>query len=66
MAKKTLRVIPEKCIACSACVSLCPKSFTLNMNDPQAVAVAINPPKDSQENINLAIEACPTSAIEYK
>lgn len=66
MLKKTLKVIPEKCIACGACVSICPKSFKLDESDINAVSQAIDPPKDKDEDIALAIDACPTDAIVYK
>ena len=66
MAQKILEVNPKTCIACAACTSICPKSFTLDMNDPQATAVAINPPKDDQGTIQLAIDACPTNAISWE
>ena len=66
MSQKILNVDPKKCIACAACTSLCPNSFTLDMNDPNAVAIAINPPKNDEETIKLSIEACPTNAIAWK
>lgn len=66
MAQKVLKVIPKKCIACGACVSICPKSFTLDEKDMSAVSIAINPPRDSDSDLQLAIEACPTKAIVYK
>lgn len=66
MAQKVLKVIPKKCIACGACVSICPKSFILDEKDMSAVSIAVNPPKDNESDIKLAIEACPTNAIVYK
>ena len=66
MVQKILKVIPKKCISCGACVSLCPKSFTLDEKDMNAVSIAINPPKDSDVDIKLAVEACPTDAIVYR
>lgn len=66
MVLKILKVIPKKCIACGACVSICPKSFTLDEKDMSAVSIAINPPRDNDSDLKLAIEACPTKAIVYK
>jgi len=66
MAKKLLCVDPKKCISCGACVSLAPDSFELDSKDIYATAVAKNPPKDSKENIDTAIETCPVDAIEWK
>lgn len=63
---KALKVSVAKCIACSACVSICPKSFTLDEKDYDAVTVAINPQGDNESDIKLAIKACPTKAITYK
>lgn len=63
---KTLNVIAKKCIACGACVSICPKSFKLDEKDFDAVTIAINPPGEKDSDIKLAIEACPTRAITYK
>lgn len=63
---KTLKVIAKKCIACGACVSICPKSFKLDEKDLDAVTIAINPPGDKDIDIKLAIDACPTNAITYK
>lgn len=66
MAQKTLKVIPGKCISCGACVSLCPKSFTLDEKDMDAKCIAVNPPKNSDADLKLAIDTCPTNAIVYK
>lgn len=63
---KTLKVIAKKCIACGACVSICPKSFKLDEKDLDAVTIAINPPGDKDIDIKLAIDACPTKAITYR
>lgn len=57
---------PKKCIACGACVSLAPKTFELDEKDLDATAVAKKKPGNNEEDINMAIQACPTSAIKWK
>ncbi len=66
MNKKTLRVDPKKCISCGVCVSLASKSFEIDERDTSAPAVAKNPPQDNKEDIQLAIDTCPTAAIGWK
>jgi len=63
---RLLVVDPKKCISCGACVSIAPKSFTLDESKFDAVSVAINPPGDNEADVQQAIEACPTRAISLK
>lgn len=59
-------VDPKKCIACGACVSLAPKTFELDEKDLDATAIAKNKPGDTKEDIEMAVQACPTNAIKLK
>ena len=59
-------VDPKKCIACGACVSLASKTFELDEKDMNATAVAKSKLGDTKEDIEVAIQACPTKAIKWK
>ena len=59
-------VDPKKCISCGACVSLAPKTFELDEKDMNASAIAKNQPGDKKEDIDLAIQTCPTVAIKWR
>ena len=65
MDKRTW-VDPKKCISCGACVSLAPKTFELDEKDMNATAIAKNQPGDKKEDIDLAIQTCPTVAIKWR
>jgi len=64
MAKKIV-VDEEKCIGCSTCAALAPKSFKMNDNNKSEV---INPPAggDDQKTIQAAIDSCPVAAISWQ
>jgi len=64
--KKRLTVNTRKCIGCGACLSIASKSFSLDEKDINAVSVPFNPYSDSDEDVKLAIDACPTRAISLK
>ncbi|KPJ71075.1 hypothetical protein AMJ51_00045 [Microgenomates bacterium DG_75] len=51
----------EKCIGCSTCSALAPKTFRLN---DDYKAEVINPPGDEEEKIKEAIDSCPVEAIK--
>ncbi len=59
MAKLPI-VDKEKCIGCSTCSVLAPKTFRLGKDGKAEV---INPPGDGEEKIKEAIDSCSVDAI---
>ena len=58
-----LKVNKDKCIGCGQCVSLCEEVF--DFDDDNLAKVKENPvPENSEEEANIALESCPTGAIE--
>ena len=57
---KKLKVSEEACIGCGACVAIDPEHFDFNDN---GLSYAINQENLETEEIQNAIESCPTSAI---
>lgn len=57
-----VRVIPDKCIGAASCVAVAPKAFKLNEQQIAVVLPTIN--QESDENLLLAAQSCPTMAIE--
>ncbi|OGF45809.1 MAG: hypothetical protein A2231_10905 [Candidatus Firestonebacteria bacterium RIFOXYA2_FULL_40_8] len=53
----------EKCIGCSACAAVAPKSFQIKDNNK---AQALEPAEDTEEIIQAAADSCPTGAISLK
>lgn len=62
-AKKVPVVDEGACIGCMACVNVCPNVFQMNDNGK---AEAYNPTGDTGQNIQSAIDSCPTQAISWK
>jgi len=52
----------ETCIGCSTCSSLASKTFVLGDDGKAKVT---NPPGNSQEEIQNAIDSCPVDAISW-
>jgi len=50
----------EKCIGCGTCPAICPNVFRLTDDGKAEVT---DPNGDTIENIQMAIDACPTQAI---
>lgn len=61
IGKYTVKVIQGKCIAAASCVAITPGVFKLNEAN---LAEIVESPKDSEENIMLSAQSCPTGAIE--
>ena len=58
-----LRIDEDKCIGCGSCVSLT-DSKVFDFNDEGRAYVKTNEvPEDEKENVENAIEYCPTAAI---
>lgn len=60
---KSLIVDPDTCTGCELCVDTCPDVFKMNSD---AIAEVFNPEGDSKDNIQQAIDDCPSSAISWK
>lgn len=60
--KYKVRVIASKCIGAASCVAVAPKAFRLN--DQQIAEILPTIGEESDENLLLAAQSCPTLAIE--
>ncbi|OGV97107.1 hypothetical protein A2W24_00160 [Microgenomates group bacterium RBG_16_45_19] len=60
--KYQVRVIASKCIGAASCVAVAPKAFRLN--DQQIAEVLATVKEETDENLLLAAQSCPTLAIE--
>ena len=58
-----VKVDPELCIACGACVSLVPEVFDWD-EEGKAKAVKEDVPGDRESVVKEAVETCPTEAIK--
>lgn len=61
IGKYTVRVVQSKCIAAASCVAITPGVFKLSEEN---LAEFVENPQDSEENIMLSAQSCPTGAIE--
>lgn len=55
-----VKVIRDKCIGAASCVAFAPATFEL---DDQKKAIILPNSSDSEENILMAAQSCPTKAI---
>lgn len=60
-----LYVDPDLCIACGACISLCPRVYDWN-DDGVAHVIVDEISEDLQEDAVDAMDSCPTEAIKEK
>ena len=60
---KTLSVNSVKCIGCGACVGLDPEHFDFS---DAGLSEAISQENLESEELQTAVEGCPTAAIELK
>ncbi|MCR4441000.1 MAG: ferredoxin [Peptococcaceae bacterium] len=58
-----VRVDPETCIACGACISLAPEVYDWDENG-KAKAIAEEVPEDQENIASEALGSCPTEAIK--
>jgi ferredoxin len=56
-------IVEDECIACGACVEICPEVFTLN--DSLGLAQVMNPTGAPEARIQEALEACPVQCIHW-
>jgi len=61
MAKYKVVVIRDKCIGAASCVAIAPKAFKLD--DEQKAVVLDSFSEESDDNLLLAAQSCPTAAI---
>ncbi len=55
-----MRVIRDKCIGAASCVAIAAKTFKL---DKEQKAVVLSQDADSDDDMLLAAQSCPTAAI---
>ncbi len=60
---KKVIVIEENCIACGLCESVCDKVFSV---EESAKVIVENVDENLVEDVEIAIEGCPTNAIEWE
>ncbi|MEW6657434.1 MAG: ferredoxin [Thermodesulfobacteriota bacterium] len=63
MADHVPLIVEEECIACGACVEICPEVFALN--ESLGFAQVLNPGGAPEEKIQEAMDACPVSCIHW-
>lgn len=56
----TVKVIRDKCIGAASCVAVAPLTFKL---DDENKAIVLAQKMDSDDNLLLAAQSCPTAAI---
>jgi ferredoxin len=55
----------DLCISCGLCISICEDVFSWNEDD-KAEAIDDEIPEDLVEDVEEAVESCPTEAIQYR
>jgi ferredoxin len=60
VGKYTIQLLEDNCISAAACVVISPAVFTLEHKNSVDFAHGT----DTEENVLLAAQACPTGAIE--
>ncbi len=63
MGRYKVTVIRDKCIGAGSCVAIAAKTFKL---DKEQKAVVISQTGDSDEDMLLAAQSCPTAAVIVK
>ena len=58
-----IKIDKEKCIGCGTCPALCPGTFVMNEENKAEV---LENPTDDKDTIKMALDACPTQAIEIE
>lgn len=57
-----VEVDQDLCISCGTCIDMCPDVFNWN-DDGKAEVVVETVPDDLEEDVEEAVEFCPTDAI---
>ncbi|HYF02111.1 MAG TPA: ferredoxin [Patescibacteria group bacterium] len=60
IGRYTIKLLEDNCISAAACVAVSPAVFTLEHRNMVEFAYGT----DTEENILLAAQSCPTGAIE--
>lgn len=60
---RTVIIDQDECISCGVCVDTCPEVFRMNDDNMAEVYKADGA---SEEEIQDAIESCPTSCIQWE
>lgn len=62
-----LKVYVEQdlCISCGLCISICDDVFSWN-DDDKAQAIDQEIPEEFTDEVEEAVESCPTEAIKYQ
>ncbi len=60
---KQVKIIEEKCILCGQCEAIAPEVFKID-DTPKVIMDKI--PENLEEKVQEAIDACPTTAIEWE
>ncbi|HZJ57938.1 MAG TPA: ferredoxin [Clostridia bacterium] len=55
----------DLCISCGLCISVCEDVFSWNEYD-KAEAIDEDVPVELEEDVEEAVETCPTEAIQYQ
>lgn len=58
-----VKVDPDLCIACGACIDIAPEIFDWN-DEGLSVAIVDEVPEDKEDEAKESIESCPTEAIK--
>lgn len=56
----TVKVIRDKCIGAASCVAVAPNTFKM---DDENKAIVLAQKMDTDENLLLAAQSCPTAAV---
>lgn len=54
----------DLCISCGLCISICDDVFSWNDDKAQAIVQEI--PEEFTDEVEEAVESCPTEAIKYQ
>lgn len=55
----------DLCISCGLCISICDEVFSWN-DDDKAEAIDEDFPEELADDVEEAVESCPTDAIQYE
>ena len=55
----------DLCISCGLCISICDDVFSWN-DDDKAQAIDEEIPEELADEVEEAVESCPTEAIKYQ
>jgi ferredoxin len=62
VGKYTVKVLRDKCIGAASCVAVAPKAYKLDGEQKAVVLLTVG--EETDENLLLSAQSCPTAAIE--